>query len=627
VALGAIVSSVRDDAGNPVGGALVVAAGPTTRTATTNAAGIVTLLGLPPGTYSVRVTRSGFEPYVTVAKIGTQAAGIKILDVHVSADTFADAGSAAMGATSMPFNGANAPYVAPELTAGLAADLLPVQSIVSPLAMPALALEGTRPGETRAELDGIPLAGGSASGATLRFRDTLDLADAQFVEGPSLSTSSLDGAIGGIVDYRTPRISQTFTNALDVGYDSAFGSFEHVRSSDTYEKIGALLDVVSGEGDNTSATAKAHLTLSAATSIAVAAYEAHDATTQSGTSYVDDAPAFAAQLRTTIGSGTLQGRVFSSDSDTTTAVGSAPLETESWQWRGLTLDYDVPLGENSLTVGYDRRSDGLSVDGGDEIAQSVTTLRLVADLQLSHLTRLDIGDAVARGSSLPFRNDPQVALALQAGGNVTLRFAAGSAYETAPEELAAAAGAGEAFAPETSFGLRASAEFATHAGDHLSAAAFQVRRFDSFAQLADARSTGVEFGFERPSLPGRLGVDAGLDLTRTYATGLEQPYQRTLLATPSLAGMQLAGDPYSKARLALTYDATIAEVRIGATLLGANNALSDRAAALADVSLRLRVAQIAALRLGFENAFGQAVADPELAPLYPPREVTFTLEY
>jgi TonB dependent receptor len=286
----------------------------------------------------------------------------------------------------------------------------------------------------------------------------------------------------------------------------------------------------------------------------------------------------------------------------------------------------LALGENLVTFGYDRRSDDLALDGGPEIAQSVATFRFVADLQLSRLSRLEIGDALGSGTSLPHRDDPQVALLLRPGNNVTLRFAAGSAYATVPEELVAAAGAGERFAPETSFGYRASADIATHAGDHVRAAAFEVQRFDSFAELADARSAGLEFGFEREALPGRLGIDAGLDLTRTQAFGPEQPYLRALLATPSIAGEQLAGDPYSKARLALTYDTNAVEFRVGATLLGANNALADHAVALAGLSLRLRIASVADVRFGFENAFGQAVLDPELAPLYPPREITLTLE-
>jgi hypothetical protein len=626
VSLGAIISSIRDSAGNPVSGALVVASGPTTRQASTNSAGIVTLLGLPAGTYSVRVTRSGFEPYGTTATIGSQADGIKILNLHVSTLDLAGAGSFGTGAPATPFGNGGAPYVAPQITAALAADVVPVRRVVTPLALPALALEGTQPGETRIELDGIPLAGGSASAAALRFRSAFDLDDVSFGEGPALDTPSLENAIGGIVAYRTAPVSAGWTSDFDLGYDSAFGAFEHARSSDTFGKAGFLVDAVSGENDDLSATAKAQLNLSRSTSLDLAAYETRDTATQAGTIYVDDAPAFAAHVRTTLGTGTLQARTFSSDSDTSVEVGSAPAEVETWQARGLTLDYAVPVGENMLRASYDRRSDELALDGGEQIAQSVSTLRLGAGLQLSRLSRLDLSDAISSGSELPHRTDPQAALTLRPGSTVTLRFAAGGAYETAPDELLAAAGAAGHVAPETSFGYRASADVTLPQNDRLRLAAFELRRFDTFADDAGARSSGLEFDFERQALPGRLGLDVGLGLTKTYAFGTAQPYLRTLLATPVLAGEQLPGDPYSKARLALTYDANVAEFSVGTTLLGANNALSNRAVALSEASLRLKLASVADLRLGLENLFGQAIASPEIAPLYPPHEVTLTLE-
>jgi hypothetical protein len=626
VALGAIVSSIRDVAGDPVSGALVVVAGPATREATTNVAGIVTILGLPAGTYSVRVTRSGFTPYGTTAKIGSQADGIKILNLHVTSEDLAEAGNAAAETSTAPTDRGNAPYVAPSVTAALAADIVPAPRVVAPLALPALALEGTRPGETRIELDGIPLAGGAANGAALRFRNALDLTGVSFFEGPALSTPSLDQAIGGIVDYRTAAISKTFTSDFAYGYDSTYGSFEHARSSTTFGPLGVSLDAQSADDGNTSATVKAQLALSRATEIDVAAYQAHAATTEAGTSYANDSPALAVDLRTMLGTGTLQGRTFSSSADTTVQTGAAPSETQDWRTRGFTLDYQVPIGEDLTTIGFDRRSEGYAVDDGAQVVQGISTLRFVTDLQLTRLSRLELGDAISSGTRLSHRNDPQAALSLRTGKDVTLRFAAGSAYETAPDELVAAAGPGVRFDPETSFGYRASIDVATHDGDRVRAAAFEVQRFDSFADLASARSSGVEIGFTRDASPGRLGVDAALDLTRTYAFGSQQPFERTLLAEPSVADLQLAGDPYSKVRFALTYDASAVEVGGGVTLLGANNALSTSAVALADLSLRLRLPPLGDLRFGIENLFRTAIDDPELAPLYPPREITVTFE-
>jgi hypothetical protein len=63
----------------------------------------------------------------------------------------------------------------------------------------------------------------------------------------------------------------------------------------------------------------------------------------------------------------------------------------------------------------------------------------------------------------------------------------------------------------------------------------------------------------------------------------------------------------------------------GATLLGANNALTPQSAALADASLRVRALGIFDVRLGLENMFGLAIANPALVPFYQPHEYTLTL--
>jgi len=51
---------VTDRSGNPTGDADVIAEGPTTRSGSTDATGMVTLRTLPPGTYRVRAERDGF---------------------------------------------------------------------------------------------------------------------------------------------------------------------------------------------------------------------------------------------------------------------------------------------------------------------------------------------------------------------------------------------------------------------------------------------------------------------------------------------------------------------------------------------------------------------------------------
>jgi hypothetical protein len=617
---GAIVSTVRDASGRPVAGALVVAEGPTTREAVTSSIGVVTLLGLPAGTYVVRVTRSGFAPSGTSVSVGAKADGIKVVRLRLSPAAFANLSGAASIPVAAGLDAGNAPSVAEGLTASLATNLAPTYLGKGIGAT----LEGTQPGETRAELDGIPIAGIAPGPAALRYSNALQLDGVELVEGPAISGTSPDGAIGGIINYRTAPIATSLDAGFAAGYDSSFKAFQNLRFSNTYGKLGVLTNLVAGDGPDHSQILKARIALSPATSVDLATYGSQSLVTQGTTSYANVAPASALDLRTTLGTGTLQGRLFDSESDTTTTP-AAPAQAEDWRIRGMQLAYDIPFVENLFSVGFEREAQSVAFAGAAPLDETLSTLRLGTDLQLSRLSRLELADAIGSGTGVPRRNDPQIALALSPDPKLTLRFGAGSAYAT-PLEVLAASGLDNpvAQAPETSFGFRASADAALGTADHVRIAAFELRRFDTFSALADGRSSGIELGFERPALPGRLGIVAGVDFSRTYAFGSQQPLER-YAGLPLLAGEQLGSDPFTKARLALAYRANSRELDFGATLLGANNALSSRAVLLGDASLKLTAGSLADVRLGIENLFGQTISDPELAPLYPRHEYTLTV--
>jgi hypothetical protein len=178
--------------------------------------------------------------------------------------------------------------------------------------------------------------------------------------------------------------------------------------------------------------------------------------------------------------------------------------------------------------------------------------------------------------------------------------------------------------PETSFGYRASADASLTNGDHLRLALFTLRRFDSFASLADARASGAEICYERMPVAGGLGIQAAVDFTRAYAFGARQPGAR-FAALPAIDGAQFAQDPFTKGRVALAYRTSVSELDFGSTLLGANNGLAGHAIVLGDASLRIPLAGYADLRVGVQNLFGQSIADPFLAPLYPAHEFTLSV--
>ncbi len=617
---GAIVSTVRDASGRAVAGALVVADGPTTREAVTSSIGVVTLLGLPVGTYDVRVTRSGFAPSGTSVRVGGRADGITIVRLRLSPAAFANLSGAATIPVAAGLDAGNAPSVAEALTASLATNLVPT-ALGKGIGT---TLEGTQPGETRAELDGIPIAGVAPGPAALRYGNALQLDGVELAEGPALGGTSPDGAIGGIINYRTAPIATSLDAGFAIGYDSAFKAFQNLRFSNTYGKLGVLTNLVTGDDPDHAQLLKARIALSSVTSVDLATYGAQSLVAQGTTMYANVAPASALDLRTMLGTGTLQGRLFESESDTSVTP-AMTAQTEDWRIHGMQLAYDIPFVENLFSVGFERQAQSVTFAAGTPLDETLTTVRLGTDLQLSRLSRLELADAIGSGTGVRRRNDPQIALALRPDPKLTLRFAAGSAYAT-PLEVLAASGLDNpvAQAPETSFGFRASADATLGTVDHLRIAAFELRRFDSFSALADGRSSGLELGFEQPALPGRLGIVAGVDFTRTYAFGSQQPLER-YAGIPLLAGEQLGSDPFTKARLALAYRANSRELDFGATLVGANNALSSRAILLGDASLKVTAASLADVRLGIENLFGQTVSDPELAPLYPRHEYTLTV--
>ncbi len=284
---------------------------------------------------------------------------------------------------------------------------------------------------------------------------------------------------------------------------------------------------------------------------------------------------------------------------------------------------------------FDRRGDAAAVAGFAPFDQTFTTLGARGSFALARAVRLDLGDAYAGGTLLPKRHDPQAQLTYRPGARFTLRAAAGSAYATAPNEvLAGRDGASPALPPETSFGYRISADGMLSGNDRVWISAHAERRFQTFLAgpasalgegPANAANRGIDLGFERTAAASGLGglVYAAFDRTEGFGPAALPGRAGTAYA---LGSSEFAGEPATRVGLAVTYRLKPACVeKAGATLLGSGNALDGRAVTLANVSLCLPVFGAADVRIGEENAFGAAISNPVLAPLYYPHEFTFAL--
>lgn len=601
----AISATVRDAAGKPVAGARVVAYGAAEREALTGTAGVATLQALPLGSYAVRVTRGGFEPYDVTVRVSSASAPTAVA-VRLTTGSL-DRAAGALGtalATGVPLGAGSDPFAAHALLSAPGTGL--VASAAG--AGTGIVIDGAAPGESRVELDGIPIAGGAQGYNALRFRNALPLADVAVARGPLPGETTVRDAIGGVVDYRTPPFAEAFSGGIDAGYDSAFGAFTHARFSDTLGSLGVSVDDVAGGGQNRAQTLEARYALSSDVSLAVASYGSQSDAVTNGASVTSDAPAFAADARASVGSGTLQVRSFSSEAHT--HANGAMLENA--RVRGLQVAYDVPDGRNLFGFAFDRRAEDTGFADGSTSSQTFHTFTVRGDVVLAARARLAFADSFEGGTTFAPRSDPRADLAFRASDRWTLHIAAGSAFATESASLfSTAALADTARAPESSFGLRARADGSFGGGFGMWVAAFQTRRFDRFGGAPNGRTEGLEAGFDRPAHATGLGADAYLDLERGNALA---PGTVAFDAIPAL-----------KAHAAVRYRLHGVGLDLGTTLLGADNAFSTHAITLGDAALFVPVRHVAVVRLGIENAFGARAAAAPLLPLFAPREFTLTI--
>jgi hypothetical protein len=616
---GAIVARVRDTNGKPLPGVFVRAVGPTTREATTNAAGLAVMSALPPGAYDVSLSRTGYAAYDTRVAVANAAAAPQVVAPQMQVASFANLGNST-GVTSVGIGSgvATSPFVSHAFEKQQSID------VVSSGGLPGISLDGTLPYESRVELDGIPLAGGSTSLAAVRFRDNAGLAGISIAAAPYVESPTLRDAIGGVVNLRAPSVDDATTAGIAGGYDSAFGSFQHARVVQTFGPVALAFDAVAGGGEDRSQSFKARYTLSPVASIDVAAYGLQATGPVGASNVTTSAPAYSAGVRLGIGSGTFDARSFSSSLAVSTSLDTPFVANQNARTKGLQLAYDLPLGTDSISFGFDRRGEESTLGAEPTVDQTFTTFAVRGGFALAQHVRMDLADAYSGGTLLHARNDPEATLSFRASTSLSLRLSAGGAYATAPDTLLAARdGASAPLAPETAFGYRLRGDLKLDAQDTLWLTGYRERRFDTFTMLANATNAGIGIGASRTPATG-LGGLIYVALASDRQSGPLQPLARI---PPNLFAFDRVGSmPYDKARAAITFGSiATCQSQIGTTFLGSNNALTGHAVAIGDASLCIPVFGIANVRVGEENVFGAAVADPVLAPLFYPHEIFFSV--
>lgn len=621
---GLISAVVRDASGHPVSGVLVVAQGPATRSATTTRAGIVTLLGLPVGAYDVRVSAPGYIFMSRYMEVSSDPR-LDILNLSVTKTSLGQSLGVASAVQSISLGSEVQAQVSTVIATTHGASIMPAPGVGGGAAPTLL---GTSAYETRVELDGIPVAGGPASFAALRFRNALSLDAIDVAEGPAVTTPTVQDAIGGIIDYRTPDFGSVASGSGDFGYSSTFGAFQNFGASKTFGPLSVVADAVTGGGEDRSQTLKARYTFSSSTSVDAATYGSQSQTSSGGVDETAVAPAYSAALHSTLGTAAISLRAFGSSlASTTSDVAALVFASENDVARGVQGRIDVPIGEQLLAFSFDRRSDLASFDDNGTTATFDRTYTSVTGgdtFQLSKAARLEIGDDYSGGTSLHERNDPHVGVSVRPNDQVTIDASAGSSYAVAPDtlEFAQANGAG-ALQPETAFGYRLSLRDDFAPGDTLSGSIFALRRFDRFATYADARALGLEAGISHDPITSGFVANAYLTLERASAYGPVQSTPRIVDVLDGASLDQLANDPYYTVNSSLGYRAQRGiSFGFDGTLVGANSALSPHALGFVDAKAIVPLGNVLQIRVGENNLFAAHVADPLLVPYYLPREFT-----
>ena len=252
-----ITGTVTDGAGKPLGKARIVIVGPASLTAESKADGTFAVT-VPPGIYSVAVSATGFQT--------TRNDSVVVLAGQNVAVSFAlgDASLTTIGRTSRSATSLN--------TTAAASQNLSVQTIQNqgqnqlvnvldqvpgveinhvgggsnePGSNASISIRGAQPYESQILVDGHPVdtAGNGAYGFNTTFINALLLSGVEVSKGGGNMPNTIEDAVGGTVNFRTPSITKSLTAQALFGYDSFNSNYYGIRVSDTFGKVGFLVGI------------------------------------------------------------------------------------------------------------------------------------------------------------------------------------------------------------------------------------------------------------------------------------------------------------------------------------------------------------------------------------------------
>ncbi|MDB5040768.1 MAG: hypothetical protein JWN27_1494 [Candidatus Eremiobacteraeota bacterium] len=255
------ISGVATDSGGPLAGVQIVATGPTHAAATTAANGAYTLSGLSPGLYTIAASKTGYSA-TTQVDVAVIAGAPQVLNVSLAPATLSslrEIGRVNVSSGRSGFNASPAavsiisnqafvdqsqPQVARilEQTPGVVSSLPGGVNNASPGAITFPNIRGALSFETAALVDGHPLSVGQYGDYVTTFLNSFVLQDVELIKGPGAASPTIARAIGGTINFRTLDPSPRLRGTATVGIDSFGGVFSNFGYSNTFGRLGVLVD-------------------------------------------------------------------------------------------------------------------------------------------------------------------------------------------------------------------------------------------------------------------------------------------------------------------------------------------------------------------------------------------------
>jgi outer membrane receptor protein involved in Fe transport len=259
---GSVTGSVKDGSGHAVAAASVVLTGPKTYTATTDASGGFAVPSVVPGTYSLRVSKGGFQT-ASQSGIVIAAGGPTTVTFTLLAATLQTIANVKSSGAGPHFNNTPAAVsivTSQQFTNQAQTQVTQVLNQVPgvQISLPGGSSNGAAPGsvtvptirgaasyETATLIDGHPLAVASYGDYITSYLSSFMFGSVEVVKGPGADAIQVNNAINGTINFRTKDPTADPVPDYQLGFTTNGGTYANIglTNSALDGRLGYVFDV------------------------------------------------------------------------------------------------------------------------------------------------------------------------------------------------------------------------------------------------------------------------------------------------------------------------------------------------------------------------------------------------